>query len=173
MENKDFIPYSEALELKQLGFDEPCLAWATLEYANTIHIGNHYKVHQETDLPTKPFGVPTYSQAFRWFREKYELFSWEAYDRGSNNGKFPIIHSYSFKILNLNNFEWYYGPVFKTYEEAELACLRKLIEIVKEGESIEEEVECSSCGSLMSLLTDDSVYVCSNSECTSCYEDNE
>jgi hypothetical protein len=163
MENKDFIPYSEALELKQLGFDEPCLAWATLECANTIHIGNRYKVHQETDLPTKPFGVPTYSQAFRWFREKHGLSSCEFYDRGSKNGKFPIIHSYSFKILNLNNFEWYYGPVFKTYEEAELACLRLIIEIVK-GET----KETKELDKIESLPTPEELWLMSEEHAEKC-----
>lgn len=33
-----------------------------------------------------------------------------------------------------------------------------------------EEVECNNCGYLMSLTEDESVYVCYNSECTSCYE---
>ena len=36
-----------------------------------------------------------------------------------------------------------------------------------------EEVECNNCGYLMSLTEDESVYVCYNSECTSCYEEYE
>jgi thiol-disulfide isomerase/thioredoxin len=36
-----------------------------------------------------------------------------------------------------------------------------------------EEVECNNCGYLMSLTEDESIYVCYNSECTSCYEEYE
>lgn len=121
---KEFVLYPEALELKHLGFDEPCFrVYDTLGFVQD---------EKEMDkLSLEKIQSPTYSQAFRFFRKKHNLFSSEVYDRGLNNGKIPIIHSYSFRILNLNNFEDFYGNVFKTYEEAELACLRKLIEIVK------------------------------------------
>ena len=36
---------------------------------------------------------------------------------------------------------------------------------------MEEEVECNICGSIMSLLPDNSMYVCTNSECTRYYEE--
>lgn len=36
-----------------------------------------------------------------------------------------------------------------------------------------EEIECNTCGDIMSVLPDESIYVCYNSECTSCYEDDE
>jgi hypothetical protein len=35
----------------------------------------------------------------------------------------------------------------------------------------DEEVECNNCGNIMSLKEDKSIYVCYNSECTSCYEE--
>lgn len=47
--NKEFIPYEQALELKALGFNEPCLSKDT---------------HNDVDLPL-------YQQAFRWFRDHY------------------------------------------------------------------------------------------------------
>ena len=118
---KEFIPYEQALELKELGFDEPCLGYY---YNKELSFGARTSYGEVIE-------APTFSQAFRWFREKYDLFSSEVYDRGLNNGKIPVIHSYSFRILNLNNFEDFYGKIFNTYEEAELACLNKLIEIVK------------------------------------------
>jgi hypothetical protein len=126
MENKDFTLYPEAFELKQLGFDEPCLAWATLEYHNRIHIGNRYKTHRETDLPTKPFGVPTYSQAFRWFREKYNLDSFvkHLYKSTIKVGYYFGIDQYKGVEFQMDFDAWY-----DTYEEAELACIKKLIEL--------------------------------------------
>lgn len=43
----------------------------------------------------------------------------------------------------------------------------------EEVEELEEEVECNNCGSIMWLLPDMSIYVCCNSECTRCYEEND
>lgn len=116
----EFVPYEQALALKELGFDEPCLAWATLEYHNVIHIGNRYKTHRETDLPTKPFGVPTYSQAFRWFREKYGFFHYVTTHDSTD---------FEWYIYDKYQNDWEDDIVQNTYEEAELACLKKLIEI--------------------------------------------
>ena len=134
---KEFIPYEQALALKELGFDEPCFGFYN-------HQGILILMNQEDELNIqvyknsyvklgKQYSAPLYQQAFRWFRKNFGLFSSEVYDRGLDNGKLPIIHSYSFRILNLNNFKDFYGDTFKTYEEAELACLKKIIEIVKEN----------------------------------------
>jgi len=106
---KEFLPYEQALELKELGFDKEC--FATYEFGK-IHI-NEFKndCSYELCLKTEVFPAPTFSQAFRWFREKYDLFiSIFHYENG-------------YSINDLRRFE--------TYEEAELACLNKLIEIVK------------------------------------------
>jgi hypothetical protein len=35
----------------------------------------------------------------------------------------------------------------------------------------QKEIECNTCGNIMSLLENKTNYVCYNSECTSCYED--
>ena len=79
--NKEFVPYELALELKQLGFDEPCLAFydgknAESFYFNSIRdASGDYIPFQKHDR-LKWFGAPTFSQAFRWFREKYKLISY-------------------------------------------------------------------------------------------------
>ena len=138
--NKEFIPYELALELKQLGFDEPCLA--SIDQTDFIHIkGTEYPIRGAMIYDT--IDCPTYSQAFRWFREKYKLHplvqfgklkEWDddvdvvLYDFSINEqwtvGKYWIDYSYGFKH---HCFEYN----FQSYEEAELACLKKLIEIVK------------------------------------------
>jgi hypothetical protein len=117
MENKDFTLYPEALELKQLGFDEPCLA-------SYYHAGRRLDICEYINHGEYTVLAPTYSQAFRWFREKHNLF-------GQVN-----IHTYF--IYNISNGDFKmvkeYDKLFETYEEAELACLKKLIEIVKENQ---------------------------------------
>lgn len=114
---KEFVPYTESLELKELGFDEPCLAYYNkkelFSFAQVCNepIKGHY-IKMSNRLCT-----PTFSQAFRWFREKHKLFA-----PVTTNG----LGQYDFRI----GLEWS-GRIWDTYEEAELACLDKLIEIVK------------------------------------------
>jgi hypothetical protein len=63
--------------------------------------------------------APTYSQIFRWFREKYELYSFVfKFDEGFG------YETYKEGVTQTNES-------FDTYEEAELECLKKLIQIVK------------------------------------------
>ena len=119
MTDKEFIPYTQALALKELGFDETCFGYYL---ASTLFISNDI-VYNSTNIPV--IKAPTYSQAFRWFRENY------GYDISIKKG---TMKSYKFEIQKLvyegddylfNDFS------FVTYEKAELACLIKLIEIVK------------------------------------------
>ena len=102
----EFTPYDIALALKELGFNEECLGW----------FRDKVILYGEKDGYDEVYGLkaPLYQQAFGWFREKYHL-------------HIPIT---SFRS------KWRMGHTvvkkYETYEEAELACLRKLIEIVKE-----------------------------------------
>jgi hypothetical protein len=120
---KEFVPYELALELKQLGFDEPCLAG----YSTSTEKLEYYS----RPIVTKDsftVDAPTFSQAFRWFREEYELFHSTNYqDDNSGPGGFD------YEILNKRGKSQGDDevPEFGTYEEAELDCLQKLIEIVK------------------------------------------
>jgi len=66
---KEFIPYEQALALKELGFNEPCLGYY-IELRNPQEgILTIDKCENNID------GVlaPLYQQAFRWFREKCNL----------------------------------------------------------------------------------------------------
>jgi len=117
--NKEFIPYEQALALKELGFDEPCFGY----YSNgNLVYGNH----TNNMMQRFRYSAPTFSQAFRWFREKYKL-----------NAISPTLLMYTtdwaFRIIDLNRMEEAIGcETSNSYEEAELACLLKLIEIVKQ-----------------------------------------
>jgi len=115
---KEFIPYEQALELKELGFDEECLKWY---YNGGEPTGDHIFLIYKKD---SCFALaPLWQQAFRWFREK---------------------HDYEYRIRKLIEEDGYMASIGwagvediceqaegKTYEEAELACLNKLIEMVK------------------------------------------
>lgn len=140
---KDFVLYPEALALRELGFDEPCFAFFQLEYAEskpTMVDDEHeyrttgYRTCKNSEIPQHYTSAPTYSQAFRFFREKYNL-TWEHQFDDSNISlyvgeiAYPDNNLDFFKIIEVE-----YGRYNKAYEEAELACLRKLIEIVKNKE---------------------------------------
>jgi len=108
--NKEFIPYEQALELKELGFDEDCFQFymhSNLLTSNLVHLN-----HIDEDLFAK---APLYQQAFRWFREKHNLIM---YIQRHSNNKYLACMGIQVEIL------------CDTYEEGELACLKKLIEIV-------------------------------------------
>lgn len=101
---KEFIPYEQALSLKELGFNEPCFGYRD---------GGGYLMIKST--PHCTISAPTFSQAFRWFREKHNLHHEIEY-----NG-----YEYLGYVSGMT------ANIFKTHEEAELACLQKLIEIAK------------------------------------------
>lgn len=116
---KEFIPYEEALALKDLGFDEPCLrGWSDSEQI-------WYHPDSEITLDNA-----TFSQAFRWFREKYNMLA-NVYSNASG-----FLFEYHDTIGGTHRYDsGFTGPndsgCWDTYEEAELECLKKLIEICK------------------------------------------
>jgi hypothetical protein len=120
---KDFIPYEQSLELKELGFDEPCFGWYSNMDGNVFRQG-----YCETYLGIENCAkAPTFSQAFRWFRENHDLRIWIESNYGVLKFEYVIATSNpNFIDKQFNDFSGY-----KTYEEAELACLIKLIETVK------------------------------------------
>lgn len=132
---KEFIPYEQALALRELGFDEPCLAYWYNE-TPTNPEGQclvYYKKPWDNQKIIKGiirdyYYTPTFSQAFKWFREKYGLDSFV-----KHLYKSTIKVGYYFAIDEYKGIEFQmdFDDYYKTYEEAELACLNKLIEIIK------------------------------------------
>jgi hypothetical protein len=122
--NKDFVNYNQALSLKELGFDEPCLTYyesdGRLAYSSITNTNSFWGNRSIVS-------APLFQQAFRFFREKY----------GYN----------CFVTKSILSDKWYYyredlsdrrndsepelTDKYDTYEEAESACLDKLIEIAK------------------------------------------
>ena len=124
---KEFIPYEQALALKELGFDEPCFVYwvynnIEITFSTSDNKSGWSMIGFKNNQMAKKAGLctaPTFSQAFRWFRGKYNFYnqihkgySWEGIVRNSSNGD----------IL------WNDGT-YNSAEEAELECLKKLIEI--------------------------------------------
>jgi hypothetical protein len=139
---KEFIPYEQALALKELGFDEPCLACIGENNEVIIRVGDYrsFSNKKPEDSIERDFynniikdfnsyvndtaSAPLYQQAFRWFRENHNL-----------KGHIEAVEyldgtpdTYHWSIFNKCNS----GYDQLTYEEAELECLKELIEIVKQ-----------------------------------------
>jgi hypothetical protein len=128
----EFIPYEQALALKELGFDEPCFGnYYTLDGKTWKFVDNRgYDYLDELyDIGSKFIILaPLYQQAFRWFREKHNILA-TVYSNASG-----YLYQWSDSVGGTDRgWSDYEGPndggVWNTYEEAELDCLKKLIEI--------------------------------------------
>ena len=107
---REFIQYTEAIALKELGFDEKCLGYYIKNsslWCNWLDV----KFNDDPSNDKEDFvaDAPLYQQAFRWFREKHRL------------SHYDIRRDYYISEDGV-----------RSYDDIELACLKKLIEIVKE-----------------------------------------
>jgi hypothetical protein len=125
---KEFVPYDLALKLKAIGFDEPCFGQF---YKHPTQKEEEFRLFHDcvwedrttsywrTNISNHFVSAPTFSQAFRFFREKYDL--------------------HYLRPTKYSETKWWgiggNTKVCDSYEEAELACLDKLIEIVEGRES--------------------------------------
>jgi hypothetical protein len=129
--NKEFIPYEQALELKELGFDEECLGYyhTTLSSSDVdLIIGKTPNRFYHLIRIPEHFDTlaPLYQQAFRWFREKHQCES-------SIIAMFlPYEHYKEYQFIITYTESEIVETNFNSYEEAELTCLKKLIEVVKQ-----------------------------------------
>jgi len=125
----EFVPYKEALALKELGFDYCCFCSYNSEGKLAGNYGTYYKIHlSEVTI------APLFQQAFRWFREKYNLFS-NISPKINYPDDYISGQAFHIEILDSYSKELGYDDGVYSYEEAQDACLRKLIEIVKEKQA--------------------------------------
>lgn len=126
--DKEFVTYEQALELKKIGFINPCFGAFIGEEFKFFNFSNDIKGYvNENNLI---IGRPTYSQAFSWIRKKYDIIVWIKRRK-------EFEKKYSFYINESDNTnENYFELHFESYEKAESMCLDKLIEIVKEKKEI-------------------------------------
>ena len=108
----EFIPYEEALALKELGFDEECFGFFDdIDDDHELFLIRTQTWNAVHNLNKHLTRAPLYQQAFRWFRD---------------------VHDLDFTVINIRH---------KTYEEAELACLRKLIDLVNQNKEDEFRIK--------------------------------
>jgi hypothetical protein len=104
-------------ELKKLGY---------IHYSATT-------IEELDDLPLNSTErISEQALVLRWFREKYGYFQLFDFQVGDSK----ITKGFFFSIINIHNEDFFFPEdfeniIYKTYEEAELECLKKLIEIVR------------------------------------------
>lgn len=128
---KDFCTYEQSLALKELGFDEPCRNWYD-KLEKSFIIYSKFDIKNSVDFENgRGFTAPFISQAFRFFREKFGLYGSVRYLVLSYPNTHKIFHFLISKEVG-DSIEFMQSPEhYKSYEEAEQACLNKLIEITK------------------------------------------
>ena len=139
---KEFVDYQTALALKELGFDEKCFGKYYYVKEHEIYdprkgedftFGDNNRIilrdnpcsygYDENEITLCV--APTFSQAFRFFRGKYDLHS--VINRYPS-GAFSFNIDYFLEDEDKHE-EITWGNKSYSYEEAELECIKKLIEI--------------------------------------------
>lgn len=121
---KEFVSYEMALAFKELGFNEPCFTYyyndsGKLRTLISVDIYNGW-----TYFPNKKSITlaPTFSQAFRFFREKYRL----------EGAIYRLNFKWASQVFNIETSTYCFKhELFETYEEAEINSLQKMIKMVK------------------------------------------
>lgn len=107
---KEFLPYDLEVKLVELGFNEKTF---------DVHSDGWTQGFKVVKKPTPRI---LFQQAFRFFRDRYHLI-----------GCIDFHASYKNYMYNIKEFEYItHRTRIETYEEAELECLKKLIELAKE-----------------------------------------
>ena len=120
--NNEFVPHAESLLLKEIGFNAPCLIVYS-EKGERSPFSNFFV--RNSNVPSFATG-PTYRQAFKWFRDEHRIHSHVKYTDASSK-MYYTIEITSYLPFMLGKYVEY-----ETHEEAELICLQKLIEMVKQ-----------------------------------------
>lgn len=146
---QEFITKNQALKLKTLGFNKPCLFLYNLsDDEPKPFLANPPEPMDWNSLYVKNtnkhlISAPTFSQAFRWFRDKHNLYikpDW-CWSGDTQFLRFQIwkkreikgVFSEGIYIFKDNNK--FKGEDKEFYYKAEILCIDKLIEIIEQKES--------------------------------------
>ena len=130
---REFCSYEQSLVLKELGFNEKCLMKYQLVPAkhcndSKIYGDKKFIVLSPFDCKTnyECFNTPLKSQALKWFMQKSYLYYSIRYKDDEHINKFEA------SIWEKGHYCNVWNEIYSTYEEAENACIDKLIELAKQ-----------------------------------------
>jgi len=125
--NKYFCNCEQSLALKELGFNEECIG--TFDEDKVFDLQDFSQDYDT--LPSHMVLAPLKSQAFEFFRDKYKMEGYPVCIQFNSKRR----KGYQYVIISNNYSSFEQIGNFDTYEEAESACIDKLIEIVKNEKS--------------------------------------
>ena len=118
----EFIAYEQALALKELGFNEPCVGHYQIFKGDVINFDTiSSEVCEKLCVKEDFIKAPLYQQAFKWFREEHDLYHIVHYFRHKKQTNEAFAAE-----VNVEKFSYH-----ATYDEAEAEALKTLIELVK------------------------------------------
>lgn len=128
-----FITFEQSQKIKSLGFNEPCLGFYDEFNNNTVVFG----------LSEGSNNAPTYQQAFKFIRDKYDKnvvifsdgFQWTFDLRWKDEQELSSYPGVKFPKKEIDRV------MFDTYEDAESTCLDKLIEIISDNKTSSNSVK--------------------------------
>ena len=152
-----FVLFDEAKALKEFGFDESCVGYYIYDVKGELPPEFYYhkigvdgacqnplcknSLHSDESKTNAPkISAPLYAQAFKWFRDNHNMhgcvdLSIISFEDGVNRYQFHVddIRQNDYIYHSLNDYIYHSsdGNLFSvSYEESELACLKKMIEIL-------------------------------------------
>ena len=151
---EQFIPYNLSLELKELGFDEDCFGYyrpiknwmisTNLKFNSEPHFtgpnwcndsmtfyfmyksnpfGDRDGTVKNSSIKNEYIAAPLWQQPFDWFREKGFRFNIQSH-------RYTSVEFFMVELYDGKRTTELFGKSL-SYEEAQLECLKKLIEIIK------------------------------------------
>lgn len=171
---EQFVPYEQALALKELGFNEECFGCYFHNNTNTVEYNPDGLPFNHNNRNSR-ISAPLWQQAFDWFRDKHNLpVCLLPYIATKKDWEEELVY-----IPKIYTYEGIITLPMGVYEEARLACLEKLIEkftitrvIVGQSEleiSPEIELQCPECESYdiidEGFNYDDAQSYCSCNDC--------
>ena len=127
-----FVPYDIAKELKEIGFDEICLAWYYPDKNHTLtDLGKGFAKAKDFGNYTKDSAIlaPLYDQVIDWLESNHQLF---LYTDRMPRARNKMEYYYSIKSGNGFDTEPIFSGTFDDRKSALNRGIKKAIELIKQ-----------------------------------------
>lgn len=133
---KQFVTYEIALVMKELGFNEMCIA--TFDEDKDFDLQN-FEQNYDT-FPSHIIAVPLWQQCVDWFREQFNLMINSPVPDEWNTGKWSVkLESLNKKMIleeHVGQPYWRIYRGFDSYEKAKEQAILKCIKLCKKQKEI-------------------------------------
>ena len=128
----EFVTFDIAMAMRELGFDEPCLAHYYVNDKHFDYMASFNNPKSNSQYHESRVTAPLWQQAFKWFRTKYGI------DGQVSNTNAPEPEKWCYDVARLSGgilimFSPKTDKPFDSYELAVEDCILKMINLVKEN----------------------------------------